>query len=254
MPGQSAKKPLLISRSKEILDKGTKDLIVSKGLFPKAAFSDQAKKVSIESKSDYPTFYQVTQAGFDKALPDKEIKKQLEIQREYRDLKGNVLTKTELGSEIEVHVKMRSVGSGTYYNVAIVDLLPGGFEVVLAKSRRVAEPVQPREIAMREGMHEREEGEGEGEGEVGESAAEEHESESHWDSPHRHGQVNVVPRVRRHSRGPGRALRQRRRFGPGVRVPHQSDEQGQVYHPSGLCRVHVRPERAGADVAGDNDR
>lgn len=168
---------------KEILDKGSRDLIVPQGLFPKAAFSDQAKKVRVESTSDYPTFYQVTQAGFDKALPEKEIKQQIEVQREYRDLKGSVLTKTELGSEIEVHVKMRSVGSGTYYNVAIVDLLPGGFEVVLEKSRRASEAVQPRQSVMREHSPEQEEGEGEGEGEVSEIAAEEHESESHWDSP-----------------------------------------------------------------------
>ncbi len=168
---------------KEILEKGTRDLTVPKGLFPKVAFSDQAKKVRIESKSDFPTFYQVTQAGYDKALPEKETKKQLEVQREYRDLKGNVITKAELGSEIEVHVKMRAVGSGTYYNTAIVDLLPGGFEVVLEKSRRAAEPVQPRQAVMRERSPEQEEGEGEEDGEAEERESIDHESDAHWDSP-----------------------------------------------------------------------
>lgn len=130
---------------KEILDAGMRDLALPQGLFPKVSFSDQAKKVRIESTSNYPTFYQVTQAGYDKALPDKELKDRLEVQREYRDLNGNVLTKTALGSEMEVHVKMRTVNSWTYNNVAIVDLFPGGFEVVIEKSRPPATPLRPQE-------------------------------------------------------------------------------------------------------------
>ena len=134
----------------ENLDTGTRELALPQGLFPKVSFSDRAKKVRIESASDYPTFYQMTQAGFDKAPPDKELKDRLEVQREYRDLEGNVVTKTAIGSEIEVHVKMRSINSTTYYNVAIVDLLPGGFEVVTEKSRPAAARVQPPEEASGE--------------------------------------------------------------------------------------------------------
>jgi uncharacterized protein YfaS (alpha-2-macroglobulin family) len=141
---------------KEMLDGGARDLVLTKGLFPKVSFSAQAKKVRIESTSKYPTFYQVTQAGYDKAVPNKELKDRFEVQREYRDLKGTVITKTTIGSELEVHVKMRSVKSWTYYNVAIVDLLPGGFEVVIEKSRPAAAPVQ-----LRERISEEEEGEGE---------------------------------------------------------------------------------------------
>jgi uncharacterized protein YfaS (alpha-2-macroglobulin family) len=139
---------------KEILDTGPRELALPQGLFPKTAFSPQAQKVRIESTSDYPTFYQVTQAGYDKALPDKELKDRLEVQREYRDLKGNVLTKTAIGSELEVHVKMRSVDSSTFYNVAIIDLLPGGFEVVLEKSRPPVPPAYPQEEEFEEGEEE----------------------------------------------------------------------------------------------------
>jgi len=135
---------------KEMLDARTRDLTLPKGLFPKVSFSDQAKKVRIESTSNYPTFYQVTQAGYDKTVPNKELKYRFELQREYRDLKGNVVTKTTIGSELEVHVRMRSVKSWTYYNVAIVDLLPGGFEVVIEKSRPAAAPVQSREEVFEE--------------------------------------------------------------------------------------------------------
>ena len=120
---------------KEILDKETRTLAVPKGLFPKVAFTGEAKKVRVESKSDYPTFYQVTSAGYDKGLPDKEIKDRIEIQREYRDLKGNVITSVPLGSEIMVRLRMRSVPPNGYFsNMAVVELLPGGFEVVMDKT------------------------------------------------------------------------------------------------------------------------
>ncbi len=160
---------------KELLDKGSRDLTVPKGLFPKVAFTGEARKVRIESKSDYPAFYQVTTAGYDKGLPDKEIKDRIEIQREYRDLKGAVTTKTEIGSEILVHVKVRSVGPGYHSNVAVVELLPGGFEVVLDKTRGASSSAPaPRQ--------ERQEGESEGEGDYHEGEGE-HSSASRWASP-----------------------------------------------------------------------
>ena len=163
---------------KEILEKGMKDLVLPKGLFPKVAFSNEAKKVRVESKSGFPTFYQVTMAGFDKSLPQKEIKDGIEVQREYRDLKGNVITSTALGSEIEVHFKMRSVKSGYHSNVAIVDLLPGGFDVVIEKSRPASQPAQ-----VSEQRNEEIEGDGEGEGESGEGQSGERETVKRWDSP-----------------------------------------------------------------------
>jgi len=155
---------------REILAKGGKDLEKPKGLFPKVAFSGEAKKIRIESSSGYPTYYQVTMAGFDKTLPTKEIKDGLEVQHEYRDLKGNVITSTSLGTEIEVHVKMRSVKSGRHSNVAIVDLLPGGFDVVIEKSRPASRPTQVQEERSEEG-----------EGEDGRSGG--RENRRRWDSP-----------------------------------------------------------------------
>jgi uncharacterized protein YfaS (alpha-2-macroglobulin family) len=71
----------------------------------------------------------LVQAGFDKNLPTGEVQKGIEIHREYRDSKGNVIEATNLGTEIEVHIQVRSQ-KDDIYNAAIVDLLPGGFEVV----------------------------------------------------------------------------------------------------------------------------
>ena len=58
---------------------------------------------------------------------------------------------------------MRSVKSGYHSNVAIVDLLPGGFEVVIEKSRPAVE--QNQADTSRSQRHEQEESEvEEGEG------------------------------------------------------------------------------------------
>jgi alpha-2-macroglobulin len=120
-----------IAMSEFLAGGAERPLVLPKGLFPRVDFSPQAEKLRIASSSDYPLFYQVTQAGFDTAPPAAEIKQKIEVQREYRDAAGQVVNQIALGEELTVHIKLRSVGAGTLYNVAIVDLLPGGFEVVL---------------------------------------------------------------------------------------------------------------------------
>ena len=67
-------------------------------------------------------------------LPASAIKNGLEIVRDYTDAKGNTLDRITLGQEIDVHVKIRATGSKGVGNVAIVDLLPGGFEHVVCRS------------------------------------------------------------------------------------------------------------------------
>lgn len=99
-------------------------------LYQKVSVGYPAKKVLFNASSGQSYFYQLTEAGFDKDLPTKVLKQGLEVYREYRNLQGNAVTATGLGSEIEVHVQVRALTDDYLNNVAIVDLLPGGFEVV----------------------------------------------------------------------------------------------------------------------------
>ena len=64
-------------------------------------------------------------------MPQKAIKNGLEIVREYTDANGNPLTHITVGEEIEVHVKIRATGDKGVGDIAIVDLLPGGFDPIL---------------------------------------------------------------------------------------------------------------------------
>lgn len=94
-------------------------------------FDDTAQKLQFISKDNNGYFYQVTQSGFDKSSAIQPIKQGLEIYRQYEDKNKNVISKVPLGSEIVVHLRIRSLTNDGYINnVAIVDLLPGGFEVV----------------------------------------------------------------------------------------------------------------------------
>ena len=70
------------------------------------------------------------QSGFDKTIPKTPLKQGIEIFREYRDSKGNVVNTTTLGTEIEVRIQIRTLDNSYLTNIAIEDLLPGGFEVI----------------------------------------------------------------------------------------------------------------------------
>jgi len=115
---------------REILADGAERALTTVGTsFARADVSGEARAVELSSSAAPPVFYQVVQSGFDAEAPKAPITNGLEVQREYRNLDGDVVDRAQLGEELEVHVKVRAIG-GICSNVAIVDLLPGGFEVV----------------------------------------------------------------------------------------------------------------------------
>ena len=74
-------------------------------------------------------YYTNVQSGFDQQFPKQAIKQGLEISREFVNEQGAVITQGEQGSEVTVRLKVRSLDEAQLSNVAIVDLLPGGFVV-----------------------------------------------------------------------------------------------------------------------------
>jgi len=101
------------------------------GLLPTVAFSDQASQLVFSASGAFGGYWLVSQRGFDLEVPEKAIAQKIEVFREYTDAQGKAVAQVALGDEIQVHVKVRSLGKGWIPNVAIVDLLPGGFEVVM---------------------------------------------------------------------------------------------------------------------------
>lgn len=131
---------------REILAKGQpRELTLPEGLFPQVSFSGQASNVQFASSGDFPAFYHMTQAGFDTKLPSQVIKNKLEVLREYTDSSGKVVSKLKVGDEVDVHVKIRGLDAKRFAHIVIVDLLPGGFEVVIEAPKSAAESQTPPE-------------------------------------------------------------------------------------------------------------
>ncbi|NNS07135.1 alpha-2-macroglobulin [Erwinia sp. JH02] len=101
-----------------------------KGRFAQGNFSGDAASVQFRNAGNAPAWYVVTQAGYDLAAPEKAISRGLEISRDYTDAAGKTVDKVSLGQTINVHLKIRANSKAALSNLAIVDLLPGGFEVV----------------------------------------------------------------------------------------------------------------------------
>jgi uncharacterized protein YfaS (alpha-2-macroglobulin family) len=98
-------------------------------------FTHDAAGLRVQNDADLRAWYAVTQAGFDRVPPTTELKQGLEIVREYTDAKGHTLSTATLGEELDVHLKIRATDADSIGSIAIVDLLPGGFEPVLQPPR-----------------------------------------------------------------------------------------------------------------------
>ncbi len=165
-------KPENISVSETRADGSVQALVLPGGLFPRLAVSDAAKSIQMESRGDLTMYYMLTEAGFDRAAPQTEMKQGLEILHELTNALGEPLSRVDLGQDVEVHVKMRSLTT-PLHDIAIVDLLPGGFEVVV-EPREEEEPPDAEEMA-----------DDAGEGESGEEGEEDgaYEEDLTWVSP-----------------------------------------------------------------------
>jgi len=102
----------------------------AEGIVESAKFDGGASALRFRNDADANVWYSVAQTGFDRNPPSVERKEGIEILREFTDAEGHALGKVGLGDEVQVHLKIRATRGDGIGNVAIVDLLPGGFEPV----------------------------------------------------------------------------------------------------------------------------
>ncbi|MEY2519810.1 MAG: alpha-2-macroglobulin, partial [Verrucomicrobiota bacterium] len=117
------------------IDKAKKEkrLTPGKKMLQRVNFSGDAGGVRFRSATALNppgAFYQVIEAGFDRQLSNKTISDGLEIYRELLDKNGKPVTNTQLGDMVTVRLRVRSLRKESITNVAVIDLLPGGFEIV----------------------------------------------------------------------------------------------------------------------------
>ncbi|NJK90627.1 MAG: hypothetical protein HC904_01620 [Blastochloris sp.] len=132
---QGESQPGSFTLSERVVDKVWRPLSLSPGLIQRGTFSLEARSLLMEAKGAQRVFYQVMERGFDRELPTKSVQNGLEILREYRNRAGKRVESATLGEELEVRVRARCLNRDYVDNVALVDLLPGGFEVVTESIR-----------------------------------------------------------------------------------------------------------------------
>jgi uncharacterized repeat protein (TIGR01451 family) len=119
----------------EVTGTATQPVTLTEGLYPTGPFGIDADALHVH-KPDHSQvglpglFYQITQAGFDHEPAVTEISEGMEVSREYHDANDKPTTTAKLGDELNVVLRVRGIGDRDITNVAILDLLPGGFEVV----------------------------------------------------------------------------------------------------------------------------
>jgi uncharacterized protein YfaS (alpha-2-macroglobulin family) len=118
---------------REVLSKDNKPVLKMEGsIVSRAVFSEKAGAIEISSPSDFPVFYQVSLIGFDiDTSQDVPTAKGVEVVREFRKVDKTKVDKVALGDEIEAVIKLRSISEDYVSHLAMVDLLPAGFEAVV---------------------------------------------------------------------------------------------------------------------------
>jgi uncharacterized protein YfaS (alpha-2-macroglobulin family) len=114
-----------------LADKSSQALKLPDGLFPKAAFPADARSLTFTSDAAVRSFYLVNQSGFDRTPTTDTSRKGLEITREFLTADGKPADKVKVGDEITVHLKFRAIDRPLIEDAVLVDLLPGGFDLVL---------------------------------------------------------------------------------------------------------------------------
>jgi len=102
-----------------------------------AQFEPNNSMIRFENQSQLPqSFYSVLQAGFDIDLPSKPEHLGIETGRLFLQKGNEIKSPIQLGDEVEVELRLRSISEGNNFNhVVLVDLLPGGFEPVIDSIR-----------------------------------------------------------------------------------------------------------------------
>lgn len=105
-----------------------------------AALSPNTHRVRFNKEGHLPGFYLLTESGFDKTPPTAAIKQGVEIIREYTDLSGKAISKVKMGEEFLVRLRLRADEASS--QMAIVELLPGGVEIVPAAAAETSENME----------------------------------------------------------------------------------------------------------------
>ena len=99
-------------------------------------------RLRLTNGGDFPLYYALSEAGYERDIPTVAQSRGLEIIREFLDAQGKPITEARLGDEITVRLRVRATGARVD-NVAVADVLPGGLEPVLTSPSDSEQTDQP---------------------------------------------------------------------------------------------------------------
>jgi hypothetical protein len=124
-----------------LANKSTVSLQLPAGLFPRVPFSADTTSLQFGSDGPLRAFYIVNESGFDRVPAPTALTQGMEITREYLDANGKSTTMVKLGDEVTVHLRFRATGRPRIDDAVLVDLLPGGFDVVVPNTAPAEQPL-----------------------------------------------------------------------------------------------------------------
>jgi uncharacterized protein YfaS (alpha-2-macroglobulin family) len=99
----------------------------------KIPFSPEAKSLRIKAEklpAGRSLYWQVITTGFDRTVPSTPEISGLEVQRAFYDSRNQPLRTMAVGNLVNVEIQIRTVRLGEVDNIAVLDLLPAGLELV----------------------------------------------------------------------------------------------------------------------------
>ncbi len=121
-------------------DGGKTPLELKGQLILRGHYHEQSRQLHLVNDTGLAGFFAVTSAGFDHNPPTAELRQGMEILRDYLDGQGQPVSTVQSGEEITVRLRMRAIDADFIANVAVTDLLPGGFEPVLQSTSAADNP------------------------------------------------------------------------------------------------------------------
>ena len=100
----------------------------------RASLPVHVERLQIAASAAGGLYYTTSESGFDVEVPTGRLAEGIEVDRTYLDADGDPIERIVVGDELTVRLRVRSTG-GTIGNVAVTDLLPGGFEIVTESVR-----------------------------------------------------------------------------------------------------------------------
>ena len=114
---------------------GSVEVDVAPGVFARAFLPVTVERLDISGAPPGGVYYTPSESGFDVEVPTGRVAEGIELDRVYLDADGEPAGRIRVGDELTVRLRVRSTG-GRVGNVAVTDLLPGGFEIVTESVRR----------------------------------------------------------------------------------------------------------------------